>query len=702
MPIAVYLHYAGAVSSGAVALATVVRAGRSLPRWAFAVGMLLLCAESVLIALGQSTTSPAAVLRWESWRLTVMASLPSVWALFSVCYARGRELRLKVSTRISLVVAGVIPLSLAFGFREQLALSVKSSAIEGQWLVLTGWAGNALWVVLLVCSVWIVVNLERTFRASVGTMRWRIKFMLLSVGLLFVVRIYTSSQALLYRGQDTSLEILNTGALFVASLLTLRSLFRSGHFELAVYPSQTVLQNSLTILIAGSYLIIVGVLAKVVTYLGGDAAFAPKAFIVLVALVVLTIFLQSDRARLQLRQFVSRNFHRSPYDYRTLWKTFTEGTASRVDQADLCRGLVKMTAEVFQALSVSIWLIDEKKESLMPAASTTGPVASASAELPAVEVAALIKYFHEHPEPVDIDAAQEPWAELLRQVHPQQFANSGHRVAVGILGRGELLGIMVIGDRVAGVSFSIEDYDMLKCIADHTAASLLNVQLSTRLVQAKELEAFQAMAAFFVHDLKNAASTLNLMLQNLPIHYADPEFRADALRGIAKTVSHINGLIGRLGMLRHELKVQLVATDLNDVVNQVLTGVERSDKFTLTKQLAGIPLALLDRDQVHKVITNLVLNAIEALPLGGEVRVETREDKGWVMLIVSDNGCGMSPEFLNHSLFRPFQTTKKNGLGIGMFQSKMIVEAHGGRVVVTSTSGQGTTFRIHFRTEATR
>jgi hypothetical protein len=65
------------------------------------------------------------------------------------------------------------------------------------------------------------------------------------------------------------------------------------------------------------------------------------------------------------------------------------------------------------------------------------------------------------------------------------------------------------------------------------------------------------------------------------------------------------------------------------------------------------------------------------------------------MLTVTDNGCGMSPEFLNRSLFRPFKTTKKNGLGIGMFQSKMIIDAHKGRIEVESAPGKGTVFRLY-------
>jgi signal transduction histidine kinase len=94
------------------------------------------------------------------------------------------------------------------------------------------------------------------------------------------------------------------------------------------------------------------------------------------------------------------------------------------------------------------------------------------------------------------------------------------------------------------------------------------------------------------------------------------------------------------------------------------------------------------------VVINLVLNATEAISGRGEVRIATSQDNGWAVLTVADNGCGMTPEFLNRSLFRPFQTTKKNGLGIGMFQSKMIVEAHGGRITAASEPGKGTVFRI--------
>ncbi|MGA3007766.1 MAG: XrtA/PEP-CTERM system histidine kinase PrsK, partial [Opitutaceae bacterium] len=473
------------------------------------------------------------------------------------------------------------------------------------------------------------------------------------------------------------------------------SFFRARHFDLDVHPSHSVLQGSFTVLLSGLYLLIVGVLAKVVAYLGGDAAFAIQAFVCLVSLVLLAILLQSDRVRLHLRLLVSRHFQRPLYDYRTVWQRFNEGTASRVEQVDLCRSLVKLVADMFQVLSVTIWLMDDKKETLTLAASTSLAEAKGRELGPQpAETGEVIRHFQNHPEPVDIELTEANWAALLRRWHPREFHNGGNRVCIPIVGQGDVFGLMTLGDRVGGTAFSLQDFDMLKCVGDHTAASLLNAQLSKKLLQAKEFEAFQTMAAFFVHDLKNAASTLNLMLQNLPVHFDDPSFREDVLRGMSKTVTHINDLIGRLSLLRHELKIQPAEADLNEVVAAAMAGLEINTGPAFIKNLQPLPKIFLDQEQMRKVVTNLALNAKEAVAKDGEIRIATSHNNGWAVLTVTDNGCGMSAEFIHRSLFRPFQTTKKSGLGIGMFQSMMIVQAHGGRIAVASEPGKGTAFQV--------
>jgi signal transduction histidine kinase len=102
----------------------------------------------------------------------------------------------------------------------------------------------------------------------------------------------------------------------------------------------------------------------------------------------------------------------------------------------------------------------------------------------------------------------------------------------------------------------------------------------------------------------------------------------------------------------------------------------------------------MDKEQIHKVLTNLVMNANEAVNGNGVIRVTTIHEGETVGFTVSDNGCGMTEAFMEDSLFRPFQTTKKKGLGIGLFHCKLIVEAHGGRIEVNSTLGKGTEFRV--------
>ena len=97
---------------------------------------------------------------------------------------------------------------------------------------------------------------------------------------------------------------------------------------------------------------------------------------------------------------------------------------------------------------------------------------------------------------------------------------------------------------------------------------------------------------------------------------------------------------------------------------------------------------------MHKVLLNLLLNAHEAVNGQGEIHVSTEKRDGSVVLSVSDNGCGISKEFITQSLFRPFKTSKMRGLGIGLFQCKRIVEAHEGKIEVDTEEGKGSTFRI--------
>src|SRR5438552_2015571 len=136
-----------------------------------------------------------------------------------------------------------------------------------------------------------------------------------------------------------------------------------------------------------------------------------------------------------------------------------------------------------------------------------------------------------------------------------------------------------------------------------------------------QLEAFQTISAFFVHDLKNAASTLKLTLQNLPVHFDDPAFRQDTLRSMGATTSRINQIIERLGALGSKLELRPSPVDLNRVVEQAIESVNRTPGIELAQELQPLPRFMADGDQLRSVVTNLLLNARDAVGESGRIEV---------------------------------------------------------------------------------
>ena len=564
------------------------------------------------------------------------------------------------------------------------------------WVMRLGAPGIVLNLLLLLSALVVLMNLERTYRAAVGTMRWRIKFMVLGFGVIFAAQAYTCSQILLFRLVDLWWPIVNSGAVFLGGLLIVRSLLREGNFATDVFPSHSVLQEFHHRGGRGS-VPVDRRRARAV-----DRVFWRQRF----------LYHQGRRhpgwprgahagVVVGPRAIAHAAFHQPAFSTavlrlsRCLAPIHAGHGARRVERRELCVEIVKFISQIFQALSVTVWLIEEGQGQLSLVASTSLTEERArELELDAAETAQIMAVLSAQADPVDLDASAEKWAATLRRLQPDDFHKGGNRICVPLNAGGDLLGVMMLGDRVSGELFSLQDLDLLKSIGDQIAANLLNIKFSQRLSQAKQLEAFQAMSAFFVHDLKNTASTLSLMLQNLPIHFNDPQFREDALRGIGKTVTHINDLIKRLSMLREELSIKPVEADFNAAVNEALKCLDTTPTVELQKELRPLPKVRIDLAQFQNVVVNLALNARDAVNARGKIRVETAQQNGWVVLTVTDSGCGMNPEFMQRSLFRPFQTTKKQGIGIGMFQCKMIVEAHHGKIEVQSELNKGTTFRI--------
>src|SRR2546428_1631835 len=236
----------------------------SWSQWSFIGGMLALGAESALNGLSVRAGSPEEIVYWQWLRLMASAFFPGFWLIFSLCYSRGNYREFLRRWRATWIGAFVIPIGIALGFGDQAISSVVRLAPGSVWTLIMGWPGKALNLAGLLGAVLVLMNLERTFRASVGTMRWRIKYLMLGLAVLFGTKIYVTSQALLYSAIQLPLVTVSAAASFVTCSLVALSLFRSSLSEVDTYPSLAVLRHSMTALLAGSYLLLVGLLAKAV------------------------------------------------------------------------------------------------------------------------------------------------------------------------------------------------------------------------------------------------------------------------------------------------------------------------------------------------------------------------------------------------------------------------------------------------------
>jgi len=186
----------------------------------------------------------------------------------------------------------------------------------------------------------------------------------------------------------------------------------------------------------------------------------------------------------------------------------------------------------------------------------------------------------------------------------------------------------------------------------------------------------------------------------MELHFDNERFRADTMKSLTLATEKLKALVARISnpitTLSGEHKRPL-PVDLAGLVRRVVAIMvdPARSKYQVELKLSGPVYALADAERIEKVIENLIINALEAMSEGDKLTIEAGAgDPGTVFLSVGDTGCGISSQFIEHRLFRPFSTTKKNGVGLGLYTCREVVRANAGVIEVQSKEGVGTTFRV--------
>jgi len=259
-----------------------------------------------------------------------------------------------------------------------------------------------------------------------------------------------------------------------------------------------------------------------------------------------------------------------------------------------------------------------------------------------------------------------------------------------------LTGVISVEHPIFKEEFTQNDLELFSTFVNEVALVLENAFLTDTLIESRELDSFNRITSVIIHDLKGSISGLSLLLANTEQNYDDPEFRADLVTTIADTVKKIEDLVARLNSNPHLL--ELKSESINRIIQNIIDRLDlrKAEDIELIEEYEELPNLMIDEKNMERVFKNLILNALEAMPNGGKLRITSQKEENPLTAVVeiTDTGYGMTEEFINNGLFKPFRTTKRKGLGLGLFSCREIISLHGGKIEVKSKPGKGTTFAV--------
>ena len=208
------------------------------------------------------------------------------------------------------------------------------------------------------------------------------------------------------------------------------------------------------------------------------------------------------------------------------------------------------------------------------------------------------------------------------------------------------------------------------------------------------------MSAFVLHDLKNVMAQIDLILANAQQHKSNPEFIDDTFETLEHTKSRMDKMLKQLTEKKTSDSQRQLQTDVGAILTKVVEQRCQSFKPLPIIESESALLVQIDAEKFANVMYHLISNAQQATSDDGKVNIKasmtTLNERNFIVVKVIDTGEGMSADFIETRLFKPFDTTKGNaGMGIGAYDARNYIEEIGGMITVASEIGQGTVFTLN-------
>jgi putative PEP-CTERM system histidine kinase len=633
--------------------------------------------------------------------------------------------RLSLASGLSLLWAGAAAIAAVTPFGSAAAIvDTLEVARDAGWLVLLAevfarrlprWLAilvHVAWVSLLIAQVlhWThpavqmtrgglalaflgLVLIEQVYRNSAVRERDWLKYLLFGVGGQFAYDLFLYAQSELFGAIDAIAWSLRGAAVLLSVPLLVLAVRNSVTSNASIFISRHVIFYSTALAAVGTYLCAMAAGGYYVRFVGGTWGEALQLLFLLGAAAVLVSLLWSAMLRRRLRVFISKHFYRNKYDYRVEWLRFVR-TLSSAAPENVQLGALQALTQVFSSPQALLFVADESSRQFRAMACWSDSVQEIALPADVAESHDMVQLMQRRGWIIDVDEYRRAPAIYENIQLPVWLGvDSALSIVAPIMQGTALAGFVALARPPPPFKLTYEDRDLLMTMGRHVATHLAQQEANRKLAENRQFETYSRLTAFMMHDLKNSAAQLRLVVSNAVKFRHQPEFVDDAMATIDNAAQRMTRLLDQLRLgaaaaVRRPLKL----TDLIEV------ALARCAANTPTPAMTSATVDVIveaDEEHLTSVIEHVVRNAQDATPSDGKVSVEVSQAGPHVTISVTDTGKGMEPEFLRDRLFRPFDTTKgAAGMGIGAHQAREYVCSLGGHVDVQSSPGQGTRFAI--------
>ena len=553
----------------------------------------------------------------------------------------------------------------------------------------TGMAIQSAMTLRMIYAVGALVLVHNLYTVSAPEARWGISLPMAALAAMWTydLNLYTIS----YLTETASTELIATRGFAAAVLAPVFVMAARRNSSWRIRLSRSVAFQSVSLVVIGIYLLGMVVLATALELVGGEYVRLAQITLIFGMSLAALLILPSGRFKSWLNVIVAKNFFQHRYDYRSEWMRFADtiGFPSK-EAAPFYERVVKSLADIFESPAGLLMVPDEEGRLTLQARWNW-----AAADIPANCVTTMTMPFFEstgHILSMDevrtgIDERCDPRA-VPQWLYDEQQAWA----VVPLVHFGKLAGLAVLARPRLPRALDWEDLDMLRVVGRQLASYLAEAASQQALAESQQFDQFNRRFAFVVHDIKNLVSQLSILARNAERHAEKPEFRADMIDTLRSSVDKMNELLARLSQHNKSRHAPPVAIDLGEAVMNAVHAKRLI--YPVDAQLTPGHFAVADPARVDTIIGHLLQNAIEATPDGSPVRITCRAQGNDIAVNITDSGIGMSESFIAKQLFKPFESTKEGGFGIGAYEARALAMSMGGQLRVDSRVGKGTTFTL--------